>query len=105
MINDATLEDARLVGMFDVADEVLTNGGDVVGVIPDLCSEEFMQKFRSAEFILAKGMANFETMTDVGTPCPTAFLFRTKCGNVAGRIGVEVGVEVAMLVEKGFRIP
>ena len=104
VINDATLEDARLVGMFDVADEVLTNGGDVVGVIPDLCSEEFMQKFRSAEFILAKGMANFETVTDVGTPCPTAFLFRTKCGNIAGRIGVEVGVEVAMLVEEGFRI-
>ena len=104
VINDATLEDARVAGMHEVADEVLTNGGDVIGVIPELCSEEFMERFRSAEFIVAKGMANFETITDVGTPCPTAFLFRTKCRNVADRVGVPVGVEVAMLAEKGFRI-
>lgn len=103
-LNDATLEDAEAVGMMDEADRVITTGVDAIGVDLSETSEEFMKTYRSADVIVSKGMANWETLTEYPAPSPTLFLLRAKCEPVADSLGVPLESNIAKLVERGWRL-
>ena len=87
-LNDATLEDAREVGLLEVA-EVITTGQDHPGVFLPAASPEFVAVFRRAGLVIAKGMGNFEGLSD--EPGGIFFLLKAKCAPVAQTLGVEVG--------------
>ena len=72
-INDATREDAAAVG---IPFPVIDNGNRVPGTQIDLLSEEAMQALETADVILAKGMANCETMHGCGYNVYYAFLVK-----------------------------
>ncbi len=100
ILNDATLEDARSVSMYEVADEVITTGADAVGLpLPEERSKEFAEAYDKADLVIAKGMGYAETLTEIRVKQPHAFLLRTKCNPVAGYFGVKRGKNVAKLVE------
>ncbi len=103
-LNDALMEDAVAGGMTEVADAVITTGTDAIGVKLDESSEEFLGAFHGADVIFSKGMANWETLTEVPAPCPILYLFRTKCEPVARSVGVPVDECVAKLVPKDWRL-
>ncbi len=98
ILNDATMEDAKYVGMHEVADEIITTGADAVGLIPNECSDEFLKVYNSADFVVAKGMGYAETLTELQLPVPHALLLRTKCGTVANFFKVSMGKNVAKLM-------
>lgn len=83
VINDATLEDALFVGMDRAADKIVTTGSDVIGLIPSECSSEFLSVYESSDFVIAKGMAHAETLTELELSKPHLLLLRTKCPTVA----------------------
>ena len=87
-INDATLSDAVYVGLDRVA-TVITNGSDAPGTRLSDCSQEFLEAFGSARFIISKGQGNFEGLSDV--PGPIFFLFKVKCPVIAREAGVRIG--------------
>lgn len=91
VINDATLADAQEVGLRDVA-RVIGNGNDAPGTMLDQCSPEFLREFGRADLIVAKGQANFETLSDV--PADIFFLFMVKCPVVAAHTGLPPGTHV-----------
>ena len=103
-LNDALMEDAEAVGMVGEADHVIATGTDAVGVNLSEVSREFLDVYRSADVILAKGMANWETLTEYKSPCPTLFLFRAKCEPVAVAVGVPLRENVAKLVPRGWSL-
>lgn len=103
-LNDALMEDAESVGMTKVADEVITTGTDAIGVRLDESPQWFLDRYYSADVILAKGMANWETLTETPAPCPLMYLFRTKCEPVARAVGVPERQNIAFLVEKGWKL-
>jgi uncharacterized protein with ATP-grasp and redox domains len=103
-INDALMEDAEAVGMVGEADRVITTGTDAVGVNLSEVSREFLDAYHSADVILSKGMANWETLTEYEAPCPTLFLFRAKCEPVAAAVGVPLRGNVAKLVPRGWSL-
>ncbi len=103
-LNDALMEDAEQVGMVDEADRVITTGTDAVGIDLSETSGEFLEAYGSAEVILSKGMANWETLTEYEAPCPPLFLFRTKCEPVAAAVGTPIRQNIAKLVSKGWRL-
>ena len=103
-LNDALMKDALEVGMERVADEVITTGTDAIGVNPAECSEEFLERFYDSSLILSKGMANWETLTEFGTPSPTLFLLRVKCEPVAENLCAPMNRSVAKLVSRGFTL-
>ena len=71
--NDATREDAAAVGLpFPVID----NGNRVPGTQMDQLSDEAARALREADVILAKGMANAETMSGCGYNVYYAFLVK-----------------------------
>jgi len=103
-LNDALMVDAEAVGMVDEAYRVITTGTDAVGVNLSEVSSEFREAYDSADVILSKGMANWETLTEYDAPCPTLFLFRAKCEPVATAVGVPLRENVAKLVPRGWSL-
>jgi uncharacterized protein with ATP-grasp and redox domains len=83
IINDATMEDACTVGLDKIC-QVITNGTSCPGTPLTDCSEEFQDCFNNADFIISKGMGNFETLSEV--QANIFFLFTVKCSEVARHV-------------------
>jgi len=98
ILNDATLEDAYIVGMDKVADNVISTGSDAVGLFPEECSDEFLDLYNSADLVVAKGMGHAETLTELQLSVPHALLLRTKCSTVASHFNVGTGKNIAKLL-------
>jgi uncharacterized protein with ATP-grasp and redox domains len=98
ILNDATLEDAKIVGMDKVADKVMSTGSDAVGLFLEECSGEFLEVYNSADLVVAKGMGHAETLTELDLPVPHALLVRTKCSTVANHFNVGTGKNIAKLL-------
>ena len=97
ILNDATLEDAKIAKIDEVA-KVITTGSDIIGIILEECSEEFLKEFESADLIIAKGMGNYESLTEYDDRIdkPVYYILKAKCKPVAENIGVEVGDNVLL---------
>ncbi len=98
IISDATIEDAKLAGVDVIVDELLTNGRGAIGIMVEELPSKTLDRLRSADIIIAKGMANYECLSESEFK-PIAFLLTAKCKPVASSIGVNVGDMVAMVVE------
>ena len=72
-LNDATREDAAAVG---IPFRVIDNGNLIPGTQLDQLGEEAKQALDAADVILAKGMANVETMLGCGYNIYYAFLVK-----------------------------
>jgi uncharacterized protein with ATP-grasp and redox domains len=88
ILNDVTLEDARAVGMGQVAD-VVSSGVAAPGMLLAQASPEFLDLFSGAALILSKGQGNYEGLSEAEGPL--FFLLMAKCPVVARDLGVEVG--------------
>ncbi len=93
--NDATREDLENLAPDGLPFEVIDNGTDAVGTNLEKCSDDFRCRFMKAGLILAKGMANFETLRSVQTP-DILFLLLAKCEVNAGFLGVKEGQAAAV---------
>jgi uncharacterized protein with ATP-grasp and redox domains len=88
VLNDATREDALAAGVGRVA-EIVDTGSNAPGTILDWCSEEFRRLYEGAELVVAKGQANYETLSEEGPE--VFFLLQAKCPIIARDAGVPVG--------------
>lgn len=80
VINDATIDDARAVGLDELV-RVIDNGSDAPGTILNDCSAELRERFRTADLIISKGQGNFETLS--GEDANLFFLLKVKCPVIA----------------------
>lgn len=86
--NDATMDDARAAGLHQVA-ELISSGSAAPGTIEKYCTPQFIKLLHSAPLVIAKGMANFETLWE---SLPSAyFLLKVKCPINARLVGVPQG--------------
>jgi uncharacterized protein with ATP-grasp and redox domains len=97
VLNDATLLDAHEAGLDEVADEIITTGSDSVGVFLEDSSEKFREVFEDSGLVVAKGMGNYETLTEESLSVPVAHLLLAKCDPVARSIGVKRGEGAASI--------
>ncbi len=77
VLNDATMDDAREVGLCDLY-SVVDNGNGVAGTCFDRISDAAREVLDSADVIIAKGQANFETMRGCGRNVYYVFLCKCK---------------------------
>ena len=89
VINDATLDDAHAAGLRECA-TVIDNGNDGIGTLLEACSSQFMDAYRSADLIISKGQANYETLVQEMDE-RIFFLFKVKCPVVASFLKKENG--------------
>ena len=86
VINDATLEDARITGLTSIT-TVIGNGTQIAGTQLDVVSEEAGRIIASADVIISKGQGNFETLHGCGRNI--YYLFLCKCDWFVNRFGLE----------------
>jgi uncharacterized protein with ATP-grasp and redox domains len=91
-VNDATMPDALAAGL-DTCATLLDNGAQAAGTILALCSETFRTHFENAPMIIAKGQANYETLSDAGAK--VFCLLQVKCPVLGLDLGVPAGGIVA----------
>ncbi len=77
IINDATLKDAKVVGL-DRLVKTISSGSVYPGTILPETTEEFQRLYVSADVILSKGQGNFETLLPIADK-RIFFLLRIKC--------------------------
>jgi hypothetical protein len=96
VINDATREDAQAAGIDAIA-EVMDNGSDAVGTLVERCSTAFRARLAAADLVIAKGQANYESLSSGPPPCgaPIFFLLQAKCSVIAAELGVATGSIIA----------
>ncbi|MHA1930791.1 MAG: damage-control phosphatase ARMT1 family protein [Candidatus Thorarchaeota archaeon] len=97
ILNDATMVDADEVGLGEYADKVYDTGSPSIGVNHERNSSEFISLLESTPLIVAKGMGNFEAMTEFEPTAPTVHIMRTKCMPVAQHVGCERGKNVVLI--------
>ena len=74
--NDATREDAHAVGM-DQLVNILDNGSTIPGTELAYCGQPLLDAIKTADILLAKGQANFESLLGCGHN--VYYLFLCKC--------------------------
>lgn len=81
IINDATLEDARVAELHPFAN-VISSGSIYPGTILNECSGTFQNLYSHTDLIISKGQGNFETLLNDGDE-RVFFLLRIKCETMA----------------------
>jgi uncharacterized protein with ATP-grasp and redox domains len=100
ILNDATMDDALELGLETIVDKLTTSGGGddaEIGLNMALIPDDLRHAIKNCTIIIAKGMANFESISEMENLPPVAYLLAAKCGPVAQELGVPVGVKVAKL--------
>ena len=90
ILNDACMEDAINIGL-DEFGEIVEIGAGTVGYVDSAISDEFREIFNSHEFIISKGMGNYEGLTEIDlSQKEIFFLLCAKCNTIARDIGVNL---------------
>lgn len=82
VLNDATLDDARQIGLTETA-VVVGNGSNIAGTSLEDISCDALEMIQKADVIISKGQGNFETLYGCGLNI--YYLFMCKCTMFANR--------------------
>lgn len=96
VINDITMEDAKVTGIDRVA-RVITTGDNSPGAVWEFSSGEFKEHFTKADVVISKGQGNLEGLMDIPHD-QIYFMLVTKCDLIAELIGAKRG---DFVVKKG----
>ena len=96
ILTDVTMEDALRVRLDHCFDEIISTEEFAVGVDLKRAGQRLRKEIEEADLIIAKGMANLESLSDEGVR-PVLYLLRTKCDPVAKTIGSRRNANVAKL--------
>ena len=100
-INDALFDDAVASGIDQVA-QIINNGSPVGGTHLPSCSEEFKALFYSADMVISKGQANFESL--VNEQRQIFFLFKVKCALLQKKHGLPLNEFVLLDNRKNEKV-
>jgi uncharacterized protein with ATP-grasp and redox domains len=103
-LNDLTrveLHAHKLVGRFDI---VADTGTDGAGIDWDTVSGEFLDLVASADLIISKGMANFETLFPRPISVPSFYLFKVKCEPIQNYIQAPANSFLALWKEGDSKV-
>jgi damage-control phosphatase, subfamily I len=98
ILNDATMEDAIRFGFDRVADCLTTTGGGAeIGLDMEKMPAALARAIDACTIIIAKGMANYESLSMYRDLPPVAYLMCVKCEMIAQDTGIARGSKIALL--------
>lgn len=96
LLNDALIEDAEFAGLHTIG-EVYDTGCSYIGTPFEYVSDFTRGKLKAADMIIAKGLANYESLYDQEALQQKLFyLFKSKCGLISEKIDVPINSIVCM---------
>lgn len=100
IVNDSIEEDAYSVGINEYA-TIIGNGDNSLGTALNRTSREFNRVYEEADIVIAKGQANYESLSEQKNK-KIYYLLMTKCPVIANDIGVPIGAVVCLSSRKGL---
>lgn len=94
ILNDATVDDVKYVGIDKFA-KVIGIGNGQVGTPYPSGNSIFDKAIQTADVIISKGQANFETLYEIERP--VCYLFVVKCQSVASFLNVTENSPIIMM--------
>ena len=90
ILNDACMKEALDAGL-DEFGQIVEIGCGTVGYVDSEISDEFREIFNRHDFIISKGMGNYEGLTEIDlSDKDVYFLLCAKCNTIARDIGVNL---------------
>lgn len=91
IVNDACMKEAVGAGLDELA-EIITIGCDSGGIVEEMFSDEFRKVFDESGFIISKGMANYEGLTEMDLDGKDVFaMLCSKCNPISKNLSVDKG--------------
>ncbi len=98
ILNDATMEDALALGIDRYCDLLTTTGGGAeIGLDLDKMPADLAEAVGRCTIIIAKGMANYESLSQYEGLPPVAYLMCVKCQMIADDSGIVKGSKIAVI--------
>jgi hypothetical protein len=90
ILNDACMKEALEAGL-DEFGEIVEIGAGTVGYVDSEISDEFREIFNGHDFVISKGMGNYEGLTEIDlSDKEIYFLLCAKCNTISRDIGVNL---------------
>lgn len=90
IINDACIEDALEIGL-DKYGKIVSIGTDTVGIVYSEISNEFKEIFDNSDFIISKGLGNYEGLTEINLNNKDVyFLLCAKCTAISKDLDINL---------------
>ena len=90
IVNDAGRKEAIEAGLDELA-EIVDVGSDMGGIVEEMFSDDFREIFKKSNFIISKGMANYEGLTEMDLNGKDVFaLLCTKCNPISKNLSVDI---------------
>lgn len=99
ILTDVTRKDIKGLGIEKIVDRVIEAPGFAVGIDLRSLRGAFGRLLRDADLVIAKGMANFEALSETDI-APIAYLLRTKCAPVANAMGLRKDINAVKLIPR-----
>jgi len=99
ILTDVTRKDIRGLGIERIVDRVIEAPGFAIGIDLRSLKGAFGRTLRETDLVIAKGMANFEALSETDI-APIAYLLRTKCAPVASAMGLRKDINAVRLLAR-----
>jgi uncharacterized protein with ATP-grasp and redox domains len=94
--NDMSLPDVARFGAGEMWVDIISTGAGEVGLSREGMSETIRRLWEDGTMIIAKGMGNYESISEFDGGRPVVYILKAKCRSVAENLGRRVGDHVAL---------
>ena len=94
--NDMSLIDVARFGAGQMRGQVISTGTDEVGIRREEMWGKIREWWEDGSMVIAKGMGNYETISEFDHERPVVYVLKVKCRTVGETLGREVGTYIAI---------
>jgi hypothetical protein len=80
----------------DMWEGIISTGTDEVGLRREEMTGVIEECWEDGSMIIAKGMGNYETVSEYDRQRPVVYVMSVKCRTVAGALGLKIGTYTAL---------
>jgi len=95
--NDLSMADVEKQGLRAFFDNIVSTGTDEVGIRREQMHGSIKELWDSHALVMAKGMANYESISEFHDERPVLYILKAKCRTVAEALGCTVGEHTSFI--------
>jgi len=95
--NDLSIPDVDRFGFRTLFPNIISTGTDEVGMRREDLKGTVRELWENNAIVIAKGMGNYETISEFNDVRPVIHIMKVKCPTVAGAVGKNVGQYIAII--------
>jgi len=94
--NDMSMADVARFGAEAMCGHIISTGTDEVGLKPGDMQGRIRECWEDGSPVIAKGMGNYETISEYAGERPVIYVMKVKCRSVAETLGRKIGEYIAI---------